>query len=185
MTQESGQFPAGASPNSGSDPDRLVPLVYDELRRIAHRYLRLERPDHTLTTTALVHEAYLRMSGTVAKDHERQEFLAIAATAMRHILVDYARTRRAQKRGGELRQVELTEAMAVVSESSEMIVALDEALARLAEVEPRLVRVVECRFFGGLTEEETAEALGTSPRTVRRDLVRAKGWLAADLQGKD
>lgn len=173
------ELPTGHS----RDADRLVPLVYDELRRIAHRYLRRERTDHTLTTTALVHEAYLRLSPSFeGGPWGRNDYLAIAATAMRHILVDHARAKRAEKRGGDRVRVELTDAMAATSEASDMVLAVDESLARLARVEPRLVRVVECRFFAGLSEDEVAEMLGTSPRTVRRDLLKAKGWLAADIK---
>jgi len=163
--------------------DRLFPLVYDELRRIAHRQLGSERPDHTLDTTALVHEAYLKLvDQTRAQLTDRAHFFAVAARAMRRILVDYARRHRAAKRGGPQAPVSLDESMLLADQRADTLVALDEALTRLAEVEERLSRVVECRFFGGLTEEETAEALTVTARTVRRDWVKAKGWLYQALR---
>jgi RNA polymerase sigma factor (TIGR02999 family) len=163
--------------------DRLFPLVYDELRRIAHRQLGLERPDHTLGTTALVHEAYLKLvDQTRAQLADRAHFYAVAARAMRRILVDYARGHRAAKRGAGQPQVSLDEATLVADQRADTLVALDEALTRLTDVDARLSRVVECRFFGGLTEEETAEALGVTARTVRRDWVKAKGWLSQALR---
>jgi RNA polymerase sigma factor (TIGR02999 family) len=163
--------------------DRLFPLVYDELRRIAHRQLGRERPDHTLGTTALVHEAYLKLvDQTRAQLTDRAHFFAVAARAMRRILVDYARRHSAAKRGGAQARVSLDDATLVADERADTLVALDDALTRLAEVDDRLSRVVECRFFGGLTEEETAEALAVTARTVRRDWVKAKGWLAQELR---
>ncbi|MDF2771886.1 MAG: hypothetical protein K0S86_1380 [Geminicoccaceae bacterium] len=164
--------------------DRLMPLVYDELRRIAHRELRRARPDRTLATTEVVHEAYLRLvDQTRATRVERARFLAIAAIAMRRIVIEYARRGRAQKRGGGRRPLSLDEAAVAGEERGEMLIALDEALTRLAALDDRLARVVECRYFGGLTEEETAEALGVTARTVRRDWVKAKSWLYAELHG--
>ena len=161
--------------------DRLFPAVYDELRGIAHRQLGRERPDHTLGTTGLVHEAYLKLvDQTRAQWEDRAHFFAVAASAMRRILVGYARRHRAAKRNGT--RVTLDDAMAVANERAEILVALDEALALLTEVDERLGRVVECRFFGGLTEEETAEALGVTARTVRRDWVKAKAWLSRALR---
>jgi RNA polymerase sigma factor (TIGR02999 family) len=163
--------------------DRLFPLVYDELRRIAHRQLGRERADHTLGTTALVHEAYLKLvDQTRAQLTDRAHFFAVAARAMRRILVDYARRHRALKRGGAAGRVSLSDAALVASERADTLVALDEALTRLAELDDRLSQVVECRFFGGLTEEETAEALAVTARTVRRDWVKAKGWLYQALR---
>lgn len=162
--------------------DRLFPLVYEELRRIAHRQLGRERPDHTLSTTALVHEAYLKLvDQTRAQLADRAHFFAVAARAMRRILVDYARRYRALKRGGAPARVSLSDAVLVAEQRADTLVALDEALTRLAEVDERLSRVVECRFFGGLTEDETAEALAVTSRTVRRDWVKAKGWLSQAL----
>jgi RNA polymerase sigma factor (TIGR02999 family) len=162
--------------------DRLFPLVYDELRRIAHRQLRGERGEHTLGTTALVHEAYLKLvDQTRAQLTDRAHFFAVAARAMRRILVDYARRHRAVKRGGALGQVSLDDATLLAAERADALVALDEALDRLADVDTRLSQVVECRFFGGLDEEETAEALAVTSRTVRRDWVKARTWLAREI----
>ncbi len=163
--------------------ERLVPLVYDELRRIARRHLRGEQAGHTLSTTALVHEAWLRMvhvSDVPAENRAR--FLAAASVAMRRVLLDYARSRKADKRGGGAAHVTFDDAWMVAADDSDQLLALEEALQRLAEVAPRLVQVVECRFFGGMTEPETALALGTSERTVRRDWLKARGWLAAELR---
>lgn len=162
--------------------DRLLPVVYDELRRIAHQALRRERADHTLTTTALVHEAYIKLVDhpqVVAGDRAR--FFAVAATAMRRVLIEYARQRRALKRGGGQVPLSLDESIVAADASSEMLLALDEALTRLAALNPRLAHVVECRYFGGLTDDEMAEVLQVTPRTVRRDWVKAKGWLYREL----
>lgn len=162
--------------------ERLFPLVYDELRLIAHRQLQRERPGHTLDTTALVHEAYLRLAGSTSQDFsDRAHFFAMAATAMRRILVDYARRYRTEKRGAAPRRVSLTDTMLVAEERADTLLAVDEALGELARIDPRLSRVVECRFFAGLTEEETAETLGVTSRTVRRDWTKAKGWLLRTL----
>lgn len=163
---------------------RLLPLVYDELRRIAQRQLRSERPDHTLNTTALVHEAYLKLvDQTQVEWRDRVHFYAIAAQAMRRILVDHARKYLAAKRGGQWQRVPLEKTAVSVVERADTLLALDEALTDLAQLDERLSRVVEYRFFGGLTEEETAEALGVTARTVRRDWVKAKGWLHAEIYG--
>jgi len=168
----------------GGDPeamDRLLPLVYQELRRIAHRQLQGERPGHTLGTTGLVHEAYLKLVDQTRVDwRDRGHFFRAAAGAMRRLLVDYARGYRALRRGGGLQRISLGEDVAVV-EQGEMLVALDEALERLAGLNERLSQVVECRFFGGLTEEETTEALGVTSRTVERDWAKARGWLHREL----
>ena len=164
--------------------ERLMPLAYDELRRIAHRELR-RRPNETLRTTALVHEAYLKLAdadGVAWRD--RPHFLAIASVAMRHILIDQARERCAAKRGGAHgARVTLDEEGIAVEQQAEGLIALDEALTRLAATDPRLAQVVECRFFGGLSEEETADALGITSRTVRRDWVKARGLLLRALRG--
>lgn len=163
--------------------DRLFPLVYDELRAIAHRQLGGERREHTLGTTALVHEAYLKLvDQTRVQWTDRAHFFAVAARAMRRILVDYARRHRALKRGAVPARVSLSDATLVAQGRADTLVALDEALTRLSDLQERLSQVVECRFFGGLTEEETAEALGVTARTVRRDWVKAKGWLYEALQ---
>ena len=161
--------------------ERLLPLVYDELRGIAHRQLRGERADHTLGTTGLVHEAYLRLVDQRRIDwHDRTRFFALAARVMRRVLVDYARRRGAQKRQGAA--VTLDDALASADGQADLIVAVDEALSRLAELDPRQARVVEMRFFGGLTEDEAAELLGVSARTVRNDWVKARGWLYRELR---
>jgi RNA polymerase sigma factor (TIGR02999 family) len=158
--------------------DRLYPLVYEELRRIARRALRRERTGHTLGTTGLVHEAYLRLADqTRLEYHDRAHFYGIAARAMRHILVDYARRHGAAKRGGDQRAVVLDEAVLNIEDRAEALLGLDEALKDLEALDPRLGQVVQCRFFGGLTEEETGEVLGVTARTVRRDWLKAKGWL--------
>lgn len=163
--------------------DRLFSLVYEELRRVAHRQLEGERADHTLGTTALVSEVYLRLvDQRRAQWSDRAQFFAVAARAMRRILVDYARRHRALKRGGEREQVALDDAVLVAAARADTLIALDEALVRLAEVDERLSKVVECRFFGGLTEEETAEVLAVTARTVRRDWIKAKGWLYQALE---
>jgi len=163
--------------------DRLLPLVYDELRRIAHRELRRERDDHTLSTTEVVHEAYLKL---LDQDRlppgEQVRFLAIAATAVRRALIEHARRRNALKRGGGHRPLTLDEEIAA-HDGADRLLSLDEALTRLAGLDERLARVVECRYFGGLTEEETAAALSVTARTVRRDWVKAKAWLYRELHG--
>ena len=163
--------------------DALFPLVYEELRRIARRQLRNEQIGHTLDTTALVHEAYLRLIDQTRADFaDRSHFFAVAATAMRRILVDYARRYLADKRGGAPRRVSLSDEMLVAEERADTLLAVDEALIELARIDPRLSRVIECRFFGGLTDEETAQTLGVTSRTVRRDWTKAKAWLHKMLQ---
>ena len=160
----------------------LMPLVYRELRRLAHGRLGCERPEHTLQTTALVHEAYLRLiDQQEASWKNRGQFFAVAAQMMRRILVDYARARQYAKRGGGAQQVELEEAMAVSGDRAAEVVVLDEVLTSLAELDPRKGRVVELRFFGGLSIEETAEILGVSPGTVMRDWTLAKAWLQREM----
>jgi RNA polymerase sigma factor (TIGR02999 family) len=162
--------------------ERLTPLVYDELRRRARYYLRGERPNHTLTPTALVHEVYMRMVNIEQVDwHDRTHFLALAARHMRRILVDSARARRYQKRGGAAVNVTFVEDLAV-SDRAPDLVALDDALDVLALQDERKVRVVELRFFGGLTNEEIAAALGISTDTVTRDWQMAKLWLRRELK---
>ena len=162
----------------GDALDKLMPLVYDELRGIAHQQLARERADHTLGTTGLVHEAYLKLvDQTRVQWVDRNHFYAVAAKLMRRVLVSYARRVRAEKRGGAPERVSLTDALLVAEQRADTLVALDEALATLGGIDERLSRVIECRFFGGLTEEETAEVLGVTARTVRRDWVKAKGWI--------
>ena len=165
--------------------DKLVPLVYDELRRIARRYMDREPAGHTLQTTALVNEAYLRLIEQKGmKWQNRAHFFAISAQLMRRILVSMARARHANKRGGEARQVSLDEALVVSEERAAELVALDEAMNELAALDPRRSRVVELRYFGGLSVEETAEVLNISPETVMRDWKRAKAWLYTELNRK-
>lgn len=162
--------------------DQLMPLVYKELRRIAHRHLRRERPDHTLQTTALVNEAYLRLiDQRQACWQNRSQFFAVAARLMRRILVDYARARLYAKRGGGLVRVTLGEVAEIAGEQTAEVVALDEALNALAVLDERKSQIVELRFFGGLSIEETAEALAVSPGTVMRDWTLAKAWLQREI----
>ena len=162
--------------------EQLMPLVYDELRRLAHQQMKRQPPGHTLQTTALVNEAYLCLVDQAQIEWQnRAHFFAVAAQAMRFFLVDWARARRSAKRGGGARQVTLDEAAMVSSECSEEMVALDEALSRLAALDARQSRIVELRYFGGMTVEETAEVLGVSAITVRREWVKAKAWLYREL----
>ena len=163
--------------------DRLLPLVYEELRVLAHRYLRRERADHTLNTTALVHEAYLTLVGKQTPWENRNHFFAVAAHAMRHILIDYARRRNREKRGGGVQNIPLDKAIVFSEDRMEDLLALDQALQQLEQKEQRLGRIVECRYFAGLTIAETAEALEISPATVKRDWLVAKAWLKKALQG--
>ena len=165
--------------------ERLFPLVYDQLRGIAHNALRHESTGHTLGTTDLVHEAYLKLvDQTRVQWADRRHFFAVASQAMRRILVDYARRHAAAKRGGNARPVMLDDSAMTVDDRADTLLALDDALGRLERLEPRLARVVECRFFAGLTEDETAEVLGVNARTVRRDWVKVKGWLYQELGGE-
>src|SRR5690349_25019865 len=175
---------AGRTPAGEAEAfDRIFPLVYDELRRIAHAQLGRERSEHTVGTTTLVHETYLRLAAqTRARFADRSHFLAVATQAMRRILVDYARRYRAEKRGGGADRVALRDAMLLAEQRADVLLELDEALTELAKVDERLSRVVECRFFGGLTEDETAAVLGITARTVRRDWIKAKGWLGQALR---
>ena len=165
--------------------DQLMPVLYDELRRIAHRHLRGERPDHTLNTTALVHEAYVKLVGLdrIACQN-RAHFLAIAAQAMRRVLVDYAVGRKTQKRGGLLHRIPLDEAKLPASQPAETLVELDDALRRLEGINPRLSHLVECRYFGGMSIEETAQALRLSPATIKREWNVARAWLNRELLGQ-
>jgi RNA polymerase sigma-70 factor (ECF subfamily) len=165
--------------------DALIPLVHDELRRLAHRYMGRERADHTLQTSALVNEAYLRLiDQRDMRWQNRAQFFGIAAQMMRRILVDYARKRGFAKRGGELRAVPLDEVMIVSPERAAEVVELDDALKCLAEFDQRKSQIIELRFFGGLSIEETAEVLGVSPGTVMRDWTLAKAWLRREMTSK-
>jgi len=162
--------------------DRLIPIVYRELRRLAHRYMNGERGDHTLQTTALINEAYLRLLDCSKVNwHDRAHFFAVTAQMMRRILVDYARSHRQLKRWGRLQRVSLKENKLTSSRGDYDLVALDDALKMLAHVDSRKSRVVELRFFGGLSVEETAEAIGVSPDTVMRDWKLAKAWLTREM----
>src|SRR3989442_2097711 len=165
--------------------DRLMPLVDRELHRLAHHYMRSEKPGHTLQTTALVNEAYLRL---VDQKHvhwkNRAHFFALSAQLMRHILVDHARKRKYAKRGGDAHRISFDETMAVSRERGADLIALDDALDKLAAIDSRKSKVVELRFFGGLSVEETAEALSVSPLTVKRDWSMAKAWLYNTLNNE-
>jgi RNA polymerase sigma factor (TIGR02999 family) len=164
--------------------DRLVPLVHHELHALAERYMRRERADHTLQPTALVNEAYLRlMDVTRIQWQDRAHFLAVAARTMRRILVDFARQRRSQKRGGDVVQISLDEAPDVGQEKAIDLVTLNDALSTLASFDPRMSQVVELRYFGGLTVEEAARVLDVSPETVMRDWKTAKVWLLREMAG--
>ena len=164
----------------------LTPLVYEDLRRLAHRHMGGQRPDHTLQTTALVHEAYLRLADQTNPNWQtRAHFFAVAARAMRQILVDYAKSYRAQKRGGGGLKIELDEAALVSPGESKEIIDLHEALESLAAVDSRKAKVVELKYFGGLSYDEIAEVLKIAPVTVKRDWEFAKVWLYAELQSAD
>jgi RNA polymerase sigma factor (TIGR02999 family) len=171
--------------------DKLTPLVYDEIRRIAHRYVQREREGHTLQTTALVNEAYLRLAGQQQINWQnRAHFFAVTAQVMRHILIDYARRRHYVKHGGEAKRIEFSEALATQGAAlmsgprAAELCALDEALDELAKLDPRKSRVVELRYFGGLSLDETAEVLKVSSMTVRRDWRAAKAWLFRRMKGE-
>lgn len=164
--------------------ERLMPLVYSELHRLASAYLRRERPNHTLQSTALVHEAFLRMVGQHdVQWRNRAHFYGIAAQMIRRILVDYARSQHAEKRGSGAVKLELDEALAVAQESGLDLLGLNDALDRLAELDPRQSRVVELRFFTGLSIEETAEVMQLSPASVKREWTSARAWLFRELRG--
>src|SRR6185503_16799708 len=161
----------------------LAPLVYDELRRLAGAYIRRERPGQTLQATALVHEAYLRLAGAGTPWHDKRHFVGIAARSMRQILVERARARGAQKRWGGLGRVSLTDSIAIAGDQSGILPALDDALNRLEKIDPEQAKIVELRYFAGLSIEEAAEALGISPATLKRRWALARAWLYRDLSG--
>lgn len=166
--------------------ERLMPLVYDELKRLARSYMRRERKDHTLQTTALVHEAYLKLvRQEVVHWQGRSHFFGIAAQLMRRILIDHARRYLREKRGGAREVLPLNEALVFSPERSEELVRLDEALVRLSALDERQGKIVELRFFGGLSVEETAKFLGISPKTVKRDWAVAKVWLHREMRCSD
>jgi RNA polymerase sigma-70 factor (ECF subfamily) len=164
---------------------KLIPLVYHELKRLAAHFLHAEREGHTLQPTALVHEAYLRLAGQTAPWHNRAQFMGVAAQLMRRILVDYARQRVAAKRGGGQipAEIEACEIAGGAGQSEEML-AVDEALAGLAKLDPQQAQVVEMRYFCGMTVEETAEALAIAPRTVKREWAMAKAWLRVEISSR-
>ena len=163
----------------------LIPLVYDELRRLAHNHLNRERPGHTLQSTALVNEAYMRLVRQDLAIHNRVHFFAVSSHLMRQILVDYARRHRSAKRGEGIDKITLNEADAFLPKKGNLdLLALDEALNELGRLDPQQTRVVELRFFGGLSIEETAEAVGISPATVKRDWSTARAWLHRELSSK-
>jgi len=162
---------------------KLIPVVYDELRRLAGSYMRRERVDHTLQATALVHEAYLKLVEQRSVDWQsRAHFFGVAAQLMRRILIDHARGHSRQKRGGDEQKVSLDEALIFSKQQADELLAVDDSLNQLAKIDPRQAKVVEMRFFGGLSIEEAAEVLGISPKTVKRDWSVAKAWLYADLK---
>ena len=175
-----------ADADAGPLVDRLLPLVYDELHAVAHRHMARERPGHTLSTTDLVHETYLKLvDQTQVTARGRTYFFGAAARPMRQILVDHARRRKRLKRGGGRRPATLEEPHLAVDDFAANLLDLDEALDRLAALYPRQARVVECRFFGGLNVKETAAVLDVSPRTIKQDWALAKAWLFRALHGQD
>ncbi len=181
-THEVTQLLAAWSDGDRAALDRLMPLVYAELRRLAHHYMSRERPGHTLQTTALVNEAYLRLVDQEKMRWEnRAHFFGIAARLMRQILVDHARSRQAAKRGGGQYRLSLSTVDRIASRPDVNLLALDEALSRLEAIDPQKSRIVELRYFGGLGIEETAEVIGLSPATVKRDWSMARAWLRCEL----
>jgi RNA polymerase sigma factor (TIGR02999 family) len=173
-------------PNPRADAaPQLITLVYDELHRLARQQIRDERRNHTLQPTALVHEAYLRLVKLPERTWQnRTHFIRLGAQIMRRVLVDYARARRATKRDGSLQRIPLNDSLAMSDEQSSEILAVNEALDRLAQIDARQSRIVELRFFGGLTVEETADALGISPKTVKRDWSVARAWLHREVASR-
>lgn len=161
---------------------RLLEVTYNDLRRIAHRQLRRAHPGMTVQTTGLIHEVYLKLAGHVQLDwRDRSHFYAISATAMRQIIIDHAKKKSTLKHGGHITHFELDEGRLGISRQAELLLTLDAALHRLAAFDPRLIQVVECRYFAGYSERETAQALGVSLRTVQRDWMRAKAWLREEI----
>jgi RNA polymerase sigma factor (TIGR02999 family) len=181
--QEVTQLLASWSLGERAALEKLTPLVYEELRRLAHHYMEGQRPDHTLQTTALVNEAYLRLADQTRPSFaNRSHFFAVAAKAMRQILVNYAKSAQRQKRGAGAIKVDLEETALIAPEQTEAILDLNDALERLATLDPRKAQVVELKYFGGLKQDEIAEVLKTSTVTVRRDWVFARAWLYSELQ---
>jgi RNA polymerase sigma factor (TIGR02999 family) len=185
MTNDGGDVTQLLKAMKSGDPsaaEQLLPMVYSELHRLAASYMRRERQDHTLQPTALINEAYLRMAQEDVDWQNREHFIGVAAHVMRRVLVDYARTHNAEMRGGGLKRVELEEGLAISVDSSEEILSLDEALHRLTELNSRQARVVELRYFGGLSVEQIASILGIAPRSVKRDWALARIWLFKELK---
>ena len=182
--QEVTQLLADWSQGDAAALEKLTPLVYEELRRLAHHYMEEQRPDHTLQTTALVNEAYLRLAEQKRPSFKnRSHFMAVAAKAMRQILVNHAKAQQRQKRGAGASKVQLDEAALVAPEQTQTVLDVDEALERLAVLDSRKAHVVELKYFGGLDQDEIAEVLKVSAVTVRRDWVFARAWLYAELRG--
>jgi RNA polymerase sigma factor (TIGR02999 family) len=184
MPSDGSNTGAFAGPGHGGREglDRLFPLLYDELYRLAAAQLDSERPDHTLGATALIHEAYLKLSGLDRIEWKnRSQFMAVAAQAMRRVLVNHATARRAQKRGGPNQPTPLDDVVIVSRDRSQELLELDRALTRLSALDERQARVIECRFFAGMTIDETAEALTVAPATVKRDWTVARAWLHREL----
>src|SRR5881392_3319356 len=180
--QEVTQLLANWSHGDHAALEKLIPLVYEELRRLSHHYMKGQRSDHTLQTTALVNEAYLRLADQSKPNFtNRSHFFAVAAKAMRQILVDYAKAQQSQKRGAGASKVELNEAALISPEQTSAILDVDEALEKLATLDSRKAHVVELRYFGGLNQDEIAEVLKISTVTVRRDWVFARAWLYTEL----
>jgi len=179
------QLLQAASQGDEAANEALIPLVYDELRRLARSYMRRERPGHTLQTTALVHEAYLRLVNQNVGWQNRSHFFGIAAQMMRRILVDLAKRRRRDKRGGGAVQVTLDDPALIAQQSNAELLALDDALGRLEKLDPQRARIVELRFFGGLSNEEASEVLGISTATIQRQWTGAKAWLYHELKPKE
>ena len=178
LTQLLGEWQAGNS----QALDDLMPLVYDQLRNVANRYMRAERPGHTLRATAVVHEAYMRLAGSDISFENRAHFYAVAARMMRRILLDWAKSNHRKKRGGEAAKVQLDESLDLGTTSSEKLIEIDLALQRLAAFDPRKADLVEMLFFGGLTQEEAAAVLQISVATLNRELKMAKAWLYNELR---
>ena len=183
-----GEVTALLSAWRGGDSDaleKLIPVVYEDLRHLAAHYMRSEGAGHTLQTTALVHEAYLRLTREQGRTWEnRAHFFAVAAHVMRNLLVDHARAATREKRGGGAAHVALDQAASLTSDEPAVLLALDDALLRLAEVDPRASRIVELRYFVGLSNEEVAQAIGITEKTVRRDWSAARAWLQAELRSQ-
>lgn len=178
-TTAPGSHPQGPDPEfAGGPADRLFAVVYEELHGVAKRFMSDERSDHTLQPTALVHEAYLKLTSRGEPDGwSREQFLGLAGQAMRYVLVDHARAKRSHKRGGTSERVLLDEALEIYEERALDLLLLDDSLDELAKIDPQLARIVECRFFAGLTTSETAQALSTPQRTVERGWATARAWL--------